>query len=95
MTVTKRFWILGREFVVLLAVLLAACAPAAAPVSAPALTDTPLPPATADLPPTPEQADPTPQAEATSRGPALVSSDPSALAVGAGLPVLIEFFRFT
>lgn len=90
MTVTKRFWTLS-----LLAVLLAACAPAAAPVSSPAFTDTPLPPATADLPPAPDQADPTPQAEATSRGPDLVASDLSTVAIGAGRPVLIEFFRFT
>jgi hypothetical protein len=93
------FWIL------LATVALSACgAPAAAPV-----TPAPVkPPVVTDLPAvsTPETAAATPAPiatattvqplpQATSRGDQLAASDPASVKLGAGRPVLVEFFRFT
>lgn len=61
-----------------------------ATVEAAVATLTPAPPAPAS---TVTQAAPAPQA--TSRGDKLVASDPASVQVGAGNPVLLEFFRFT
>lgn len=57
------------------------------PQALPAETETPLPEsaATASVP----------LAVPTSRGNALVASDPSQLNLASGSPVLVEFFRFT
>lgn len=88
-----------KRFLALTLILfLSACA---APTESPA--STPLPPATVEAaastptPPAPAsavtQAAPAPQA--TSRGDKLVASDPATIQVGAGNPVLLEFFRFT
>ncbi len=94
-----------RAFLTLVfAVLLMACAapqsdlpaqlptPTAAPV-APADVE----PAAATVAPQPEPADgqEQPQAIPTSRGDALVASDPAQVDLQSGRPVLVEFFRFT
>lgn len=41
------------------------------------------------------EAQPTPLPVATSRGDDLHATDPSTVQIGAGRPVLVEFFRFT
>jgi hypothetical protein len=90
--------------VFLLLFLLAACGAPAAELPAP-VTATNLPPATqvqAEAPPQPEAATPTPEPVAqiiepspTSRGDALVATDPALLNFQTGRPQLVEFFRFT
>lgn len=91
-----------RYFAFVLTLFLAACAaPADAPPSLnPAVVGQVAPSATevpAAVAPTATDAaqplQPTPQA--TSRGDKLVASDLASLQVGAGKPVLLEFFRFT
>ncbi len=57
------------------------------PEALPAETETPLPESVA--------VESAPQAVPTSRGDALVASDPSQLNLASGGPVLVEFFRFT
>lgn len=88
-------------FALALALILAACA---APTESPPVTS--LPPATVEQsvstsPAVPVAIAPTateitqPVPQATSRGAQLVASDPVIAQVGAGKPVLLEFFRFT
>ena len=57
------------------------------PQALPAETETPLPESAATAS--------APLAVPTSRGNALVASDPSQLNLASGSPVLVEFFRFT
>ncbi len=88
----------------LLLFLLAACGAPAVEISDPP-TATSLPPATqipTDLPPLAEAATATPELVApiieplpTSRGDALVATDPALLNFQSGRPQLVEFFRFT
>lgn len=82
---------------ILLAVLLAACAPAVPGEPSGAGGSQPLPataPAAAatEIPTQPEEQ---PQALATSRGDALVATDPTTVNLKSGTPTLLEFFRFT
>ena len=63
----------------------------AAPTTAPTSTLTSVPEPTAS--PVPETATPLPIA--TSRGPNLVATDPSTVALASGSLQLVEFFRFT
>lgn len=74
---------------------LAACVPAEkpAPLPLPAATSlaTPRPGSPATLEPTAPPLLPL----ATSRGDQLEASDPASVQLGAGKPVLVEFFRFT
>lgn len=91
-----------RYFAFVLTLFLAACAapedatrslpPVAVEQAAPSATASPA----AIAPTTTESARPLqPAPQATSRGDNLVASDPASVQVGAGKPVLLEFFRFT
>ncbi len=77
--------------------MLSACAPAALPPPPTELPPSPTsaPPTLAVVAPTEAQTSPEPAAVPTSRGEALHASDPSQVVLGAGQPVLLEFFRFT
>ena len=87
-----------------LVMLMAACAAPQQTVQSPTLTVTnppelvlePASAATAELPQAESTAAETvPQPVPTSRGDALVASDPAQVELNSGRPVLVEFFRFT
>jgi hypothetical protein len=89
-----------------LALLLAACAPAPQAIptqpqdlieasATPGLVDASAAATATEAPPAADSANPTPAAVATSRGPNLEASDPSAVNLASGGPQLVEFFRFT
>ncbi len=84
--------------IVIVGLILAACAPAAgAPAAAPAATATTAPlPATEPAAALPTQAPATvaPAVAVTPRGDALEATDPRTVVIGAGQPVLVEFFAF-
>lgn len=91
-----------RTFAFVLSLFLAACAAPAdvTPSLPPAAVEQVVPSATvapaAVAPTATEAAQPLqPAPQATSRGDKLVASDPVSAQVGAGKPVLLEFFRFT
>lgn len=91
-----------RYFAFVLTLFLAACAAPADATSSlpPAAVEQAVPSATAGpaavAPTATEAAQPLqPAPQATSRGDKLVASDPVSVQVGAGTPVLLEFFRFT
>lgn len=78
---------------------LSACAPAVGPLGPPA-SATPGEPTATPQPPTPtavpsEAPTPTLQPVATSRGPDLEASNPTAVRLDSGGLQLVEFFRFT
>ncbi len=88
---------------IVVALALSACAPAAPAVQA-AETESPVlgltqdSPAVVNPPATEAPVDAAPSsvlAVATSRGDKLHATDPASVRIGAGKPVLIEFFRFT
>lgn len=85
----KRFW---KLISFTLGLLLAACSNGAATPTAKPVATNPSSETQAAVAPTDTSA---PQAQATSRGDALEASDPTTVKIGAGRPVLIEFFRFT
>jgi hypothetical protein len=79
-------------FMFLTGMLISACASAPSQVASPTLTipapvTEPVQSATAGAP--------QPVALATSRGDKLEASPPDSVEIGAGRPVLVEFFRFT
>ncbi len=84
-----------RTFAFALTLFLAACAaPAdATPSLPPAAVEQVVPSATPTATEAAQPLQPAPQA--TSRGDNLAASDPASVQVGAGTPVLLEFFRFT
>ena len=93
-----------KYFALTLVLFLSACS---VPVESTAAT--PLPPAFTEQVVSPPTAPPTaaaptatqatqpiqPVPQATSRGDKLAASDPAAVQIGQGKPVLLEFFRFT
>jgi hypothetical protein len=84
--------------ILLIPLALSACGPAAASPAAPVATIeiTSIPLAAAGKPaPVPTDAAAQPLPQATSRGDKLEASDPALVKLGAGRPVLVEFFRFT
>lgn len=94
-----------RAFLTLVfAVLLTACAAPQSDLPAQLPTPTAAPVAPADVEPAaateapqpePVEGQEQPQAIPTSRGDALVASDPAQVNLQSGRPVLVEFFRFT